>query len=856
MNRPLSSDRQKAVSRRWRAARTTAVALIALTGVRNALHVSASQAEPTQSQLPAPTVEISSSAWAQISSLVAEKASRTPAQRKVDSQLIYAAKIVKGLRPAAGVRDLEVQLPFTSGNRVTLDVSADVDDALLDQLRSLGAVIVDARPGSVRLSAELAQVDAIAGLPQVIFVQPKQEAITARVGRPAPRRLSASPPAHNRGRERAAILTKLQSTGLLTQTPSILVGSKQSEGDTTHRASRARSTYGLNGTGVKIGVLSNGVTSLAASQALGDLGAVTVLPGQAGNGDEGTAMLEIIHDLAPGAQLYFATAFSSIASFAQNIRALRALGCDIIVDDVSYYVETPFQDGQTIATNTNGGVVIQAVKDVVADGALYFSSAGNSGNHDAGTSGTWEGDFVDGGASAAGQLHSFGALNYNTISSVYPNYTTFYTLFWSDPLGASANDYDLFRLNSTGTTILASSTNIQNGTQDPFESITDGALGNLIVVVKYSGAARFLHLSANRDRLSIATSGQTRGHSATTASNSFGVAATPATSPGPYPGAFHSGNSIEAFSSDGPRRIFFNANGSAITPDNLGSTGGQVLAKPNFTAADGVAVTGVGGFPSPFYGTSAAAPHAAAIAALVKSANLSLTASQVRGALIASAIDIQAVGVDRNSGVGVIMADTAVASVFMAPAITVQPASQVIASGQTASLSVTATGTAPVTYQWYSGTSGNTSTPIRGATSNSYTTPPLISDTRHWVRVLNAGGSVDSITATVSVVFTDATLTAGSSSIRLLHVAELRQRIDALRGRFGLLPYAWVDVTLVAGVTPIKAQHILNLRQALAEVYSKAGFTPPTYTDPELGLGTTMQVAHISELRAAVRAIE
>ena len=71
-----------------------------------------------------------------------------------------------------------------------------------------------------------------------------------------------------------------------------------------------------------------------------------------------------------------------------------------------------------------------------------------------------------------------------------------------------------------------------------------------------------------------------------------------------------------------------------------------------------------------------------------------------------------------------------------------------------------------------------------------------------------------------------------------------------------MLPYAWVDVTLVAGVTPIKAQHILNLRQALAEVYSKAGFTPPTYTDPELGLGTTMQVAHISELRAAVRAIE
>ena len=87
------------------------------------------------------------------------------------------------------------------------------------------------------------------------------------------------------------------------------------------------------------------MTSLAQSQALGDLGPVTILPGQAGTGDEGTAMLEIIHDLAPGAQLFFATALGSITSFAQNIRDLRTAGCDIIVDDVFYFVESPFQDG-------------------------------------------------------------------------------------------------------------------------------------------------------------------------------------------------------------------------------------------------------------------------------------------------------------------------------------------------------------------------------------------------------------------------------------------------------------------------------------------------------------------------------
>src|SRR5207247_5878285 len=181
----------------------------------------------------------------------------------------------------------------------------------------------------------------------------------------------------------------------------------------------ARGAFHVDGTGVKIGVLSDGVTNLAASQARDDLGPVIVLPGQAGSGDEGTAILEIIHDLAPGAQLYFATAFNGIRSFADNIRALRAAGCDIIVDDVFYFVETPFQDGAPGPTPTNGGAVIQAVKDVIASGALYFSAAGNSGNLDAGTSGVWEGDFVDGGATGtplftgkatpqpAGRVHNF-----------------------------------------------------------------------------------------------------------------------------------------------------------------------------------------------------------------------------------------------------------------------------------------------------------------------------------------------------------------------------------------------------------------------------------------------------------------
>jgi Subtilase family len=77
--------------------------------------------------------------------------------------------------------------------------------------------------------------------------------------------------------------------------------------------------------------------------------------------------------------------------------------------------------------------------------------------------------------------------------------------------------------------------------------------------------------------------------------------------------------------------------------------------KPNITAADGVSVTGAGGFPSPFFGTSAAAPHAAAIAALVKSAIPAFTPTQIRGLLSSTAIDIEAPGIDRDSGAGIVM---------------------------------------------------------------------------------------------------------------------------------------------------------------------------------------------------------
>src|SRR5262249_9722532 len=487
-------------------------------------------------------------------------------------------------------------------------------------------------------------------------------------------------------------------------------GAVNSQGDAAHRADQVRAV-GSNGSGVRIGVLSDGVDALAAQQLAGELPAVTVVAGQAGSGNEGTAMLEIINDLAPGAQLFFATATGGQANMAANILALAggSNNCDIIVDDFTYFAEGVFQDG----------VIAQAVNTVTAGGALYFSSAGNSGNLNDGTSGVWEGDFVDGGTLAAvpgGRVHDFGGgVVGNTINATGGG-TRPITLKWSDPLGASNNDYDLFILNAALTTVIASSTNTQSGSQDPFENISNNAMtpvfsaGDRIVILRKTGAAtRALHLDTTRGRLAIGTAGQTFGHNA--AGSVFRVAAVNVATAGG--GVFVGGgtNPVETFSSDGPRRIFYDPSGNAITPGNIlfGTNGGQALQKPDLAAADGVS-TAAPGFGSVFGASAggppaaAAAPHAAAVAALVLSFNPALTPAQIRTALTSSALDIEAAGVDRDSGAGIVMALQAIGSVSSADlAITKTDSPDPVIAGTnlTYTINVNNNGSGPAVFaQW------------------------------------------------------------------------------------------------------------------------------------------------------------
>ena len=432
-----------------------------------------------------------------------------------------------------------------------------------------------------------------------------------------------------------------------------------SQGDVAHRANLARQQLAVTGAGVKVGVLSDSVDLLAALQATGDLPVVTVLPGQSGapGTSEGTAMLEIVTDLAPGAQLFFATGFASEASMANNILALAAQGCKVIVDDVTYFSEGVFQDG----------IIAQAVNAVAGSGVLYFSSAGNSGNSTLLKAGVWEGNFANGGVAGADKVHDFGggAVGNRLLESGGP-----ITLHWSDPLGGSANDYDLCAFNAAGTGLLGCSESIQDGNDNPFEKLDPAPpAGSLLVIFNVGGAeaSRFLHLNTNRGRLQIGTSGQTSGHSA--AANAFSVAAVDVATAGGGVFTGGAGNPVESFSSDGPRRVFYNANGSAITPGNFLATGGAVRQKPDLAAADAVATASSppGGSFNPFSGTSAAAPHAAAIAALMLSAKPTATLSEIRAAFTNTALDIMAAGVDRDSGIGIIDARAAVDAIIQGP---------------------------------------------------------------------------------------------------------------------------------------------------------------------------------------------
>jgi hypothetical protein len=549
------------------------------------------------------------------------KEGQTPAEKKISSKLLQIIKKTSNGQTPPVLNGFS----YGSTAGVTVDIKAKVTPGLLDAISKVGGKIINKFPeyDAIRATIPPSNIKSIAVRPEVNSIS---------VGT-KPNTNSAAP---------------------------------DNEGDIAHGANLVRVDFGVEGAGVKIGVLSdsiddgNGALEAAYQTGALDRSEVSILPDQDGDGNgEGLAMLEIIHAIAPKAHLYFATGDGGIPQMAANIKALRNVGCKIIVDDLTYPNESPFQDNE----------IGMEIDEASTAGVLYFSAAANSGNLAHHSSSTWEGDFKDGGPAdtkygAAGKnsrVNIFsGRVTLNTVDRLTGNATV--SLFWSDPLHESKNEYDLFVVGSDGRIKGFSITSHATGKQDPYQSVDGVHVGDSVVIVKAAGAQnRFLHLDITGARISDAyirynTGGSVRGHNASGADNAFSVAAAKAPAP---PSAFSptQTQTVETYSADGPRRIFFKQDGTPLTPGDFSSLGGKVLQKPDITAADGVTTT-LSHYSqmNPFEGTSAAAPQVAAIAALLLSCAPSASPAEIRAALQQSAMPVDGTSPNATAGYGIAMA--------------------------------------------------------------------------------------------------------------------------------------------------------------------------------------------------------
>jgi hypothetical protein len=466
-------------------------------------------------------------------------------------------------------------------------------------------------------------------------------------------------------------------------TPSPMVtDSVGTSGASAMQVPAARAAYDVTGAGIKIGIISDsfdaqGPTVLAQEEADGDLpSSVTILSDDRSGTDEGRAIAEVIHAAAPGAQIYFAAAGNTQADFAASVASLEAAGVNIIVDDITYYDEPFFQLGS--ATQV-------AVGDAVASGIDYFTAASNeggayyqttialtastvslpfingSGSRFPGHGSTSQVYAVDFGSTAA--VSSYDNEDYLQAVSVAAGTTVDIDLQWTQPFQSisgtgSAYSLSLYVYNSTLTRLVASATGNVTGS-DPVQTLEVDNAGNStatyeLAIVWSSGSnptgdtLKYILYGSYTASGEVATiedsaagtgSGTVTGHELVSTANTVG--ATNSANP----------TTPESFSSYGPGIIYDSVSGTVLSTP-------LEAAKVNFVAPDDIA-TSVSGF-SAFYGTSAAAPDAAAVAALMLQANPNLDTGEVTTLLEETASAIS--GNTLQTGAGLVNADAAVAA--------------------------------------------------------------------------------------------------------------------------------------------------------------------------------------------------
>jgi hypothetical protein len=555
-------------------------------------------------------------------------------------------------------------------------------------------------------------------------------------------------------------------------------GAVTSQGDFVQQSAAVRTSDGLTGSGVTVGVLSdsyncyatyaangvpaagnqgyayNGFLATAATDiSTGDLpSAVNVLeeancldygaPTQLPFGDEGRAMLQIVHDVAPGASLAFYTAENSEADFANGITALAKAGAKVIADDVGYFDEPFYQDG----------ILAQAINAVEAPtssggyGVAYFSAAGNDGNGDNGNAGYENtapsfATLSSSGANAGEYLLNFDTTGATTTTSLpitvdalQPGDLLAIVVEWDQPYvtgapnsggatskidicvtGAtsvySIEDYDGNAVTCTGPNAVGS---------DPYQILIianpANASGNtpqetLNLVIGLAGGTK----APGRIKVVAESDGQSDPPITQFATNSSTLQGHPSAAGAAAVGAAFYFDTPACGSTQAVIEAFSSSGGSASVPGTeilFDSTGArlstpEVRQKPNFVGPDGGNDTFLGftlasdgvpdgklqtdiaacqnnpSYPN-FFGTSAATPHVAGIAALMLQSNSTITPTQIYTALENSALPMGgAAGYNINSGFGFVQATAALALIPPGPPTLTAAASSVVSGSST-----------------------------------------------------------------------------------------------------------------------------------------------------------------------------